>query len=88
MLGTHLSFSLAFMPGLTCPIILFLFIFSFTIVIAIIFFLMRELVLFFFFHFLTSDGFYVSSSIFRSVVMMCVAIALSRSRSWSMKTSR
>ena len=48
MLGTHLSFSLAFLPGLSCPLILFslIFLFSFTIVIVLFFFEM-ELVLFF-----------------------------------------
>ena len=36
MLGTHLSFSLAFLPGLFCPLVLFsfFFIFVFTVVIA------------------------------------------------------
>ena len=40
MLGTHLFFSLAFLPGLSCPLVLFslIFLFSFTIVIAIVVF--------------------------------------------------
>ena len=49
MLGTRLSFSLAFLPGLSCPLILFslIFLFYFAIVIAIVVF---------FFFFLFCDG--------------------------------
>ena len=49
MLDTRLSFSLAFLPGLSCPLVLFLliFLFSFTIVILFFFFFEMGQVLFF-----------------------------------------